>query len=247
MPFTFSHPALILPLAFLPRKWFSITGLVTGSLAPDFEYFIRMKIRSEYSHTLAGLVWFDLPMALLIAFVFHNLVRDSLFMNLPGILKSRLLKFTRFRWNRYFKENWVIVIISVTIGASSHLFWDSFTHEHKFFTELFPVLKNNVEFIGVHVPLFKILQHSSTLAGGFVIAFALWMIPADNRNACTRSDQKYWIIVVCITLAIMLFWLTTGIEDKVFGDIIVSVIAAIMMALIVASVIRRKTNLTSPG
>ncbi|MFN7593668.1 MAG: DUF4184 family protein, partial [Bacteroidota bacterium] len=25
MPFTFSHPAIVLPLTFLPRQWFSLT------------------------------------------------------------------------------------------------------------------------------------------------------------------------------------------------------------------------------
>ncbi|WP_240482010.1 DUF4184 family protein [Flavobacterium psychrophilum] len=39
MPFTFSHPAIILPLRYLPRQWFSLTGLIIGSLTPDFEYF----------------------------------------------------------------------------------------------------------------------------------------------------------------------------------------------------------------
>ncbi len=51
MPFTFSHPAIILPLKYLPQNWFSLTGLIIGSLTRDFEYFIRMKVRSNYSHT----------------------------------------------------------------------------------------------------------------------------------------------------------------------------------------------------
>ena len=57
MPFTFSHPALILPLKYFPNKWFSLTGLVIGSLTPDFEYFLRMRIKSVYSHTLEGIFW----------------------------------------------------------------------------------------------------------------------------------------------------------------------------------------------
>ena len=83
MPFTFSHPAIILPFRYLPVKWFSFTGLVIGSLTPDFEYFIRMKVQSIYSHTLLGIFWFDLPLAILLAFLFHSLVRDTLFFNLP--------------------------------------------------------------------------------------------------------------------------------------------------------------------
>jgi hypothetical protein len=56
MPFTFSHPAIILPLAYLPKKWYSMTGLVIGSLVPDFEYFLRMSMAGYHSHTIAGLV-----------------------------------------------------------------------------------------------------------------------------------------------------------------------------------------------
>lgn len=41
MPFTFSHPAIILPLSYLPKKWFSLTGLIIGSLIPDFEYLLE--------------------------------------------------------------------------------------------------------------------------------------------------------------------------------------------------------------
>ncbi|MEG1227787.1 MAG: DUF4184 family protein, partial [Flavobacterium sp.] len=41
----------MLPLQFLNKKWFSLTGLVIGSMIPDFEYFIRMRIQSIYSHT----------------------------------------------------------------------------------------------------------------------------------------------------------------------------------------------------
>lgn len=58
MPFTFSHPAIILPFKYLPNRWISMTGLIIGSLTPDFEYFIRMKIESYYSHTNAGLFLF---------------------------------------------------------------------------------------------------------------------------------------------------------------------------------------------
>ena len=93
MPFTFSHPAIVLPLTYFPKKWFSLTGLVIGSLTPDFEYFLRMRIKSNYSHTIDGLFWFDLPLGLLLAFIFHDIVRNSLFDNLPTFFKSRFSAF----------------------------------------------------------------------------------------------------------------------------------------------------------
>ena len=105
MPFTFSHPAIVLPLKFLPKRWFSLTALVIGSLTPDFEYFIRMKVQSDFSHTFLGIFWFYLPLGILLAFIFHNTVRNSLFDNIPMSLKSRLNRFNEFNWNRYFMSN----------------------------------------------------------------------------------------------------------------------------------------------
>ena len=116
MPFTFSHPAIVLPLSYLPQRWFSLTGLVVGSVTPDFEYFLHMRIQSDYSHTIDGLFWFDLPLGVLLAFAFHNIVRDMLFDNLPTTLKFRLLTFKQFDWNSLFKKNWPVVLISILVG-----------------------------------------------------------------------------------------------------------------------------------
>jgi hypothetical protein len=93
MPFTFSHPAAVLPLKYLPKKWFSVTGLVVGSLTPDFEYFIRMRIYSSLSHTWTGLFFFDLPLAIILASVFHLLVKDQLIESLTHFLHARFISF----------------------------------------------------------------------------------------------------------------------------------------------------------
>lgn len=230
MPFTFSHPAIVLPLTFLPRQWFSLTGLVIGSLTPDFEYFLRMRIQSDYSHTISGLFWFDLPLGILLAFIFHNIVRDSLFDNLPTILKSRLTKFKQFDWNNYFKKNWLVVAISVLIGAASHIFWDSFTHDHGYFVQTIPVLTNTVDIFGRQVPTLKILQHSSTLLGGLVIAFALFKIIPD-KNVTGQSNIKYWGILTTLTLTIIAVRLLSGLDYKLYGQVIVTAISAGLISL----------------
>lgn len=231
MPFTFSHPAIVLPLMFLPRKWVSLTGLVIGSLTPDFEYFIRMKVQSDYSHSISGLFWFDLPLGLLLAFIFHNIVRNSLFNNLPVVLKARLSAFQHFNWNEYFKFNWLVVVLSILIGASSHLFWDSFTHEHGYFVEVIPGLNNIVEIAGRPVPVFKILQHGSTLVGALIIAFSIGTLPADE-HVSQQLNLKYWIVLTVIALVILLFRLLMGLNLKLFGHVFVTGISAVLISLV---------------
>jgi hypothetical protein len=236
MPFTFSHPALVLPLTYLPKKWFSLTGLIIGSLIPDFEYFLRMKIESNYSHTLLGLFLFDLPSGLLISFIFHNIIRNSLFDNLPIFLKSRVSTFTKFDWNKYFINNWFVVLISILIGAVSHLIWDSFTHNHGFFVETIPGLVNTIEIFGKQILILKILQHSSTIIGGLIIVFAFFKLPSNNE-VIGRLNIKYWSILTGLTFLIIFIRFLTGLDLKLIGNLIVTCISAGFLAMTLTSIL----------
>ena len=238
MPFTFSHPAIVIPLTFLPRQWFSLTGLVIGSLTPDFEYFLRMEIKSNFSHTIDGLFWFDLPLGLLLAFIFHNIVRNSLFDNLPTILKSRFSTFKQFNWNGHFKRNGFVVTISILIGAASHIFWDSFTHDHGYFVETISALQNSVDFLGHQIPILKILQHSSTLLGGLLITYTLYKLPENNTEK-ENITLKYWIILIGLTLTIITVRLLSGLDFKQFGNVIVTAISAGLISLILTPCLTR--------
>ena len=232
MPFTFSHPALVLPLKFLPRHWFSMTGLIIGSLTPDFEYFIRMRIQSDYSHTIGGLFWFDMPLGIIITFIFHDIVRDSLFDNLPIFLKSRFAPCKQFNWNQYFKTHWGIVLFSILIGAFSHIFWDSFTHEQGYFVKTIPILSQTIELFGRQIPILKIIQHTSTLLGGLVIAIFILKLPKDE-NSNRKINRNYWVIFIALTIIIVAIRLMTGLDYKLYGHVIVTGISAGLISLIV--------------
>lgn len=198
MPFTLSHPSLFLPLIGVQRKWFSLTALIVGSMIPDFEYFIRMRIQSDYSHTLLSIFWFDLPLTILVAFIFYNIVRNSLYDNLPYFLQDRLKPLKKIDWNNYFIKNWFVVVCAL-IGIFSHLLWDSFTHETGFFVEKASFLSSDI----LIVPVYKILQHGSTLLGAFVICFVIWKLPCRDSVEKTKVNPCYWIFFVSIVLLIV--------------------------------------------
>lgn len=230
MPFTFSHPALVLSLNYLPKRWFSLTGLIIGSLTPDFEYFIRMELKSLYSHTFEGILWLDLPIGLLMAFIFHNIVRKTLFDNLPVFLKSRFFTYNTFNWNIYFKKNWFVVLVSLFIGAVSHIFWDSFTHIDGYFVQTIPNLTNRIAFFTIEIPIFKILQHSSTLIGGFIIFYTVYKLPYIEIEK-GNINLKYWLIVFTLTTLIIFLRIFGDLELTQYGNIIVSAISAVMISI----------------
>jgi hypothetical protein len=239
MPFTFSHPAIALPLSIFPKKWFSVTGLVIGSMVPDFEYFLRMRIKSLYSHSPGGLFWFDLPMGLLLAFLFHLIIRNELLDNLPAFLKSRFSAFRQFNWKNYFIRNWLVVIISILSGALSHLLWDSFTHPDGYFVRTIPFLSKGSMILGYHLSNMKILQHSSTLLGGLVILVGIYRLPVHTLEKHTIS-LKYWFILTVLTLIIIALRLQCGLPLHQYGNLIVTGISAGLISLTLTPILVKR-------
>ena len=242
MPFTFSHPAAVLPLTVLPKRWTSMTGLVIGSMTPDFEYFLRMKVSSIYSHTWTGLFWFDLPLTIILAFVFHLVVRDRLIDNLPTVLTRRLLVFKNFNWTNHFRENILVVILSGVVGISTHILWDSFTHEQGHFVQAFDGLQNTFTIAGHSIATYKVLQHSSTIVGGLIIIYALLQLPADKIFSKQKSIFPFWFLVGVITLAVVTIRLLMGLDYKLYGNLIITFITGGLFGLVLTPTFLKLIN-----
>jgi hypothetical protein len=240
MPFTFSHPAIILPLA-SKRLKLSATALIIGSMTPDFEYFIRMKVQSNYSHTLLGLFWFDLPLGIILCFIYQSIVRNSFIANSPAFIQKRLNKFKPFNWTQYYLSNWFIVCISIIVGAFSHLLWDSFTHETGYFVERSSVLNESLHLNGLTLPIYKVVQRLSTLIGGLITVIAFLTIE-KTKIQTTGSIYKYWLLIVLITLIIIFLRLSFGLQLNEYGNIIVTMTSAAFASLILTPLILRKNN-----
>ena len=133
MPFTFSHAVVVLP--FLKNNKVSSTGLIIGTMAPDLEFFFRMRTQSEISHTFKGLFWIDLPLAILVVLLFHGILKKTVLLNTPFFIQSRLTELISTNWFDYFKNNIMLVVMSFLVGASTHFFFDAFTHWDGFFVE----------------------------------------------------------------------------------------------------------------
>jgi hypothetical protein len=235
MPFIFAHPAIVLPLDNLKSRWFSLTGLIAGALVPDFEYFIRMHIYSGYSHTVMGLFWFDIPLGILLAFLFHNIVRNNLYDNLPMVLSKRLSPYKTFNWNNHFKNHWPVVLLSIFIGACSHLFLDAFTHPAGYFVKLFPAVFNKT--IIAAIPLYKILQHSFTLISSIYIIYYFRRMQVSRQ--ANQSVSKYWIVVAVFTTIVIAFRFWIMPDYRILANVVVSVISAFLLAIIIVPIFLR--------
>ncbi|HTB23789.1 MAG TPA: DUF4184 family protein [Puia sp.] len=243
MPFTFSHPAIILPANRLSGELFSMTGLVIGSMTPDFEYFIRMNLGSIFSHTLHGLFYFDLPIGLTLCFIFHDLVRNDLINSMPTGLYERFYALKNFDWNTYYRKKWPVVLLSIVIGAVSHILWDSFTHPCGYFVLKLPILQNRIHFAGFTITIYNFLQQISSVIGLVVVFFFIYRMP-KTKTGMNHIKSPYRIYIICIVSAIMVLRFIFGLSITQYGNVIASLMSAFFISIIITPVIlRTQSNL----
>ena len=212
-------------------------------MTPDFEYFIRMKDYSKYSHTWDGLFWFDLPLGLLLIFIFHNVVRDVLIGYLPFSLNIRFSSFEKFNWNKYFRHNIIVVLISLIVGIASHIFWDSFTHNGGYFFETIPFLDERVNILNHQVGSASILQYVSSIIGGMVMLIVVFKLP-EGRNTKQDNILNFWLLVslVMISVVNLRLYLDTLLNHHKHEDIIVTMISGTLIGITALSFLLKESN-----
>jgi hypothetical protein len=238
MPFTPAHTAIVLP--FLKSRWFSATGLIIGSMSPDFEYFFKMSVSSRYSHTFWGIFYFNIPVALLLALLFHEVVKVALVRNLPRFFQCRLQPMLQFKFVAYLKTHVWIFFVSVFIGAVSHLVWDGFTHSNGFFVVELPLIYRDsiIPFDGARYPLWYALQHISTLIGFLIVTVYFVNQKADEENH-PSPGFIYWIGVLVTSFVITGIRFEFNFLGAFYGDLIVTGISAFTISLIIAGIAYR--------
>lgn len=230
MPFTGSHPAIILPL--LRYRIFSVSGLLMGSMVPDFEFFLRLEANVVYGHSIGPMFWLNIPTALLCITIYHCIVRDHLILNLPDYFKKRFWPFLSFDWLTYLKTNYVKVVLSILVGNLSHLFWDAFTHSNGLVVAQIPSLSKIVW----QVPVYDILQYAFSILGAICILLFISKLPIYDLKVESKLKDNviYWLIVFAITASVYLIRYDS--EDyEQFTSRIVFICSGFLAGLILAS------------
>lgn len=167
MPFTVSHAAAALPVRRLAPV-LPLDALIAGTMAPDFEYVLRLAVRGRYWHTPEGLLLACVPAVLVVVWAWRALVRPALLPLLPAgmrpadapaaILRSRTV---------------LAIAAAALLGAVTHVLWDGLTHGGGWAVLRVPRLAEPALPLGLDRPWYNLLQHLSTLLGGAILL--LWL------------------------------------------------------------------------
>lgn len=241
MGFTFAHPAVVLPFRNIQIKYLDFTSIVIGTMAPDFEYFIHFRPLQIIGHTLLGQVYFNLPIIIFIAMMYHYLLKEAIIVNLPKPYCYRYHYLVKRRWSINSLFRLVVVCYSGLLGALTHLVWDSFTHRSGFFVLRIGMLSKYFNILGIQIPIYKILQHGSTLIGFIVIMICLY-VSQDKTGVIISELQKrefskvmYWLGAIIISI-IVLGLLIIQQDSLSLGGFIVKSINSVLIGLVIMSI-----------
>ena len=181
------------------------SAVVVGAMAPDFEYFLRFAPTGGFGHTFAGAFLLSLPLALLVLCAFHLLVKAPLIELLPDPWRLRLgVHKKKFRFGGV--GRFLLIAVSALTGIATHIVWDSFTHRFMWPVSHWAFLRVriHVPVLGA-IPLFRVLQHASTVAGVVVLCVFVtnWYRqtePHIDRESAGLSASRRWFIVGSICL-----------------------------------------------
>ena len=240
MPFTFSHTAFsLLFYKQIRTKKLSATGLILGCMAPDFEYFLRMKMQGDWGHQWWGMLFLDVPMAFCIALLFHTYIRDVLICYAPSCLKIRCIQYYQLNWLGYLKQHFIQVIISILLGILSHVLWDAFTHPHGYFVQHFAVLQQDIQLGSLHLPFYKIGQHGSSILGLLLVVIYLYKLPKSMLTPSLsglRYRENWGGILLCFSCSSALWaWINPDLMWKI-GHVVVASIACLFWSILVMSI-----------
>jgi hypothetical protein len=239
MGFTFSHPALILSSRHLPRHFYSFTGLFAGSIVPDFGYFIYLNNRHAIGHSWKGLFWFDIPVALLISLLYHQLIRNALLRNLPTYFRVRLARFQDLDWPSYLKKNWWIVLYSIIAGILTHFLWDSFTSINGYFVEHLSFFTVQYSVFGFSFLGYKVVKHVSSLIGALVLLHHMDHLKTTPPKE-EDSDKYFWVFFTAVLILTLITLLLLGPAHPSLNRFVKTVITSGLVALLGASLRYRK-------
>lgn len=208
MPFTISHAIAGIVIHKIPPYRLSLSALIIGSIMPDAEYLLRMKMYGIYGHTVPGIFLLDLPLGLLIYWLFQKIIKYPLILNSPLFLRLRFIPFLLIssplnNAKRSSLQNIMIVTVSIFIGIITHIIWDALTHSTGYFVETLPLLQQEFPIFNHSLPIYKLLQQLSSVIGLVAIILYIVFLPRSKTPLLPSASHQYQCLFLAIFFVII--------------------------------------------
>lgn len=202
MPLTFfAHQGPLLPLLQRHRTNVDALCIVVGSMAPDFAYVLHRSRWSLWAHEGWAIVWWNVPVTLLVAWIVARVIAPVLADHLPDLGRFHLRDYRGLATHRFtvWSPLWALA------GALSHIGLDHFTHEWGW-------LATNVEWFGRDLgrdswtgrqwtPA-RVLQYVGHTGGSALCGLLLWRY-GGRRWFAERAERLPRRLVTARSMAVV--------------------------------------------
>jgi hypothetical protein len=243
----------------------SFAALVIGSMTPDFGYYINRFDLTAFAHTLPGIFLACLPTGVVMLLLLYLFAKPVCYM-FPSPHRETLLPLCPRMPTQL--TVWVIILLSLLLGAWTHTFWDAFTHEDGWFVKRIAFLREPAFRSGSSIThVYLALQGGSTVVGISIlaIAYCVWLRrqgkPLFIYAASDLWRYLFWLAIAAISLTIGIplayhYANSTALRDFLYGRSIAFRLAlystdvAVPLALIGSAIIyarRPRPGPPAPG
>jgi hypothetical protein len=201
MPFTFAHPAAILPLRRF--KFLYTVPLVIGSVAPDLPYYIPARFNRLMldTHTALGTLYLDLPIGFAVLLIGFLLRGPLTALMTPRARALCLQSLERFKNE---PRHWLLSLLAIYVGAWTHLAWDSFTHDSGWMVKRVAALSAPITIGDYTGTMCHVLQYVSSVAGLVILAIWYFRLPiptGESANASAVSPVGRALLLLLVSVA----------------------------------------------
>jgi Domain of unknown function (DUF4184) len=253
MPFTLAHAAAAIPFR---RTGLVPSAVVVGCFAPDFLYFLRLAPRGRFGHTWPGIFALDLPLALLVLWLFHRYAKEPLWLWMPKSFRERVQLGPR-TLNVRSVGDFALLLVSILVGIATHILWDSFTHRSYWPYHHLSLLRDTLQLpvIG-RMPYYNFFQQLSSIIGMLVIL--IWFLrlprssPLHQHKTQGSGAHERRIFVVSSAVALLTGFLRAFIgaggsihprDPALFvAEVIVTTISVFWLELVLYGVLRARNT-----
>lgn len=203
MPFTFAHPAAVLPLRGLGRL--RMAPLIIGAVTPDMPYYVPQRFAhfGPETHSIVGSFTTCLVLgyaALAFAFLLRRPLTALLSARARWLCLTALAPFDRR------PLEWLLASVSIILGVWTHLLWDSFTHNDGWMVRRMSALSAPVVIGSYNGTVCHVLQYVSSVLG--LVAFVWWYhrlaapLPAPDPTAPRSAVGPVLMLVAAAAILI---------------------------------------------
>ncbi len=235
MGFTLSHIVLSKPIRTSFGQKLNYTALAIGTILPDIEYLLNMRMYAMYGNTMEGILFFQIPFGLILYFFAYKIAIPVL---------QREMKMPKYHYKKS-ELNLLLILFALGLGIISHVIWDVFTHASGYYFNINNPIANLWQTSSPWTPAY-VCQIVSSIIGLVFLIVQIQTYLRNQKILLHDLQWKSWYAILTIAVCMFLIRSAFGYNVELYlADVLSAGLGSIFYAIIFYTLFRWVVKFTS--